>query len=499
LANIEHIVVLMLENRSFDHLFGFYPNVDGLKGNEYNLLNPWRPESAANPRVFVGQNAVWNIVGNEGPNHSLKSVNKQLFGVGEPAAGQVATNNGFILSYHDGLFGSKIPSPTIDTLREAMQTFTPARLPALNGLAEQFVLCDRWFSDVPGPTQPNRLFTHLATSNGFAYNVWDRLIDGDSIYNLVERAGNKWAVYYSDDNDAAKFVRLRAKAYTTAAEQAEWEQDQKNGALGGFFDFQTFFSAHAADGTLAQYVFIEPAFGEDHQAESAINSMHAPHDVRPGDRLVADVYEALRQNEQLWAKTMFILTFDEHGGFYDHVIPPAVDNPDGVVGQKSSRAPAFGFDRLGLRVPSIIASPWVAKGQIVHDEFRHTSIIATAREVFGLGGPLTRRDESARTFSGLLTNSPRTDTPTTLPRLNQLEEAAALVNRKNVIDTPASAPDELLAEKAAAWHRLMTKQPASPWTPASVKEAQRTIRDSVKEFARARVAAEGFSSVPKKS
>jgi phospholipase C len=96
MANIEHIVVLMLENRSFDHLFGFYPNVDGLKGNEYNLLNPWRPESAANPRVFVGQNAAWNIVGNEGPNHSLKAVNKQLFGVGEPAAGQVATNNGFV-------------------------------------------------------------------------------------------------------------------------------------------------------------------------------------------------------------------------------------------------------------------------------------------------------------------------------------------------------------------------------------------------------------------
>ena len=87
----------------------------------------------------------------------------------------------------------------------------------------------------------------------------------DSIYNLVERAGKKWAVYYSDDNDAAKFVRLRAKAYTTAAEQAEWERDQQNGALGGFFDFQTFFSAHAANGTLAQYVFIEPAFGEDHQ------------------------------------------------------------------------------------------------------------------------------------------------------------------------------------------------------------------------------------------
>jgi phospholipase C len=135
--------------------------------------------------------------------------------------------------------------------------------------------------------------------------------------------------------------------------------------------------------------------------------MHAPHDVRPGDRLVADVYEALRQNEQLWAKTMFILTFDEHGGFYDHVIPPAVDNPDGVVGQKSSRAPAFGFDRLGLRVPAMIASPWVAKGQIAHDEFRHTSIIATVREVFGLGGPLTRRDDSAQTLSGLLTNSPR--------------------------------------------------------------------------------------------
>jgi hypothetical protein len=254
-----------------------------------------------------------------------------------------------------------------------------------------------------------------------------------------------------------------------------------------------------ADGTLGQYVFIEPAFGEDHQPESAINSMHAPHDVRPGDRLVADVYQALRQNEQLWARTLFILTFDEHGGFYDHVIPPAVDNPDGVVGQKSSQAPAFGFDRLGLRVPAIIASPWVAKGQVAHDEFRHTSIIATVREAFGLGGPLSRRDYSARTLSGLLTNSARTDTPAALPRLNQLEQVAELVNRKNVIATPASVPDELLAEKAAAWYRLMAKQPGSPWMPATVREAQRTIRDSVKEFTRARVAAEGFSAVPKKS
>ncbi|MCW3052594.1 MAG: non-specific phospholipase [Chthonomonadales bacterium] len=137
--------------------------------------------------------------------------------------------------------------------------------------------------------------------------------------------------------------------------------------------------------------------------------MHGPYDVRPADQLVADVYNQLRSNDVVWNKSVLIITMDEHGGFYDHVVPPAAPNPDGID------ASNFQFDRLGVRVPAVIASPWIPAGTVDSTSYQHTSILATLKNLYGLANSLTKRDASANAFDKLFSEAtPRTDTPQTI-------------------------------------------------------------------------------------
>jgi phospholipase C len=145
--------------------------------------------------------------------------------------------------------------------------------------------------------------------------------------------------------------------------------------------------------------------------------MHPPQDVRPGDQLIADVYAALRGGPQ-WSRSLYIVTFDEHGGYFDHADPPAAVNPDGInspaPGDTTSFAPAVAFDRLGLRVPTLLVSPYVPRGVVYSKPLQHTSVLATVRKLFAVGGALTRRDAAANTFEDLFLPAPRTDTPATV-------------------------------------------------------------------------------------
>ena len=174
--------------------------------------------------------------------------------------------------------------------------------------------------------------------------------------------------------------------------------------------------------TSSGYSFIVPCFFAKDQPA---NSQHAPQDARYGDNLVADVYDALRSNVDVWNQTVLIVTYDEHGGFYDHVVPPSqgVANPDGInsppPGDTASWVPKFGFDRLGFRVPAVIASPWVARGSVDSTPYQHTSVLATLKSLYGLPAFLTKRDAQAKAFDGLFqkASKPRTDTPQTLPRV----------------------------------------------------------------------------------
>jgi phospholipase C len=402
--DIQHFVVLMLENRSFDHIFGFYPGLgaDGLNGTEFNTLNPSDPSS---PKFFASKNAPWKTSG-EGPSHSLSGTNLQLSGTKNgPTSTAGVKLNGFVVDYRSALQHSRtnpVSHPTVDQLGEVMASFPPEALPSINALAQNFCLCTHWHSEVPGPTQPNRLYMHAATSGGRVWNNWKLTFDWRTIYQNLHENGQTWATYQvGKDNQ-----------FNEVLEFSNINKQQNN-----FRRFETDFEADMKAGKFPNYSFIVPRYKSS--ADGPANSQHAPDDVRYGDNLIADVYEALRRNDSTWSKTVLIVTYDEHGGFYDHVKPPfGVPNPDGInapLPNDPSYIQEFKFDRLGLRVPALIVSPWIAK-QICTTQLQHTSVLATVKKWFGLKNFLTKRDASAATFEKLFLNKPRTDTPTTLPR-----------------------------------------------------------------------------------
>lgn len=299
-------------------------------------------------------------------------------------------------SYRESLNEDHVSNPTSDVIRVVMEAFAPGTLPALESLADAFCLCDHWFCEVPGPTMPNRMFIHMGSSGGYVHNVWSQKFTEKTIYDLLEVGGKSWATYDFDQNEVRQFPALCDK---TAC----------------FRQFESDFARDVSSGALPNYSFFIPRF---FAKNGPVNSMHGPYDVRPADQLVADTYNALRSDPAIWNKTLLIVTMDEHGGFYDHVVPRkleaaslhAYSSPP--PGDKGSWIPSFKFDRLGLRAPALLVSPWIAAGRVESTEYRHTSVLATVIKLFGLEGQLTNRVKTAATFETVLTlQAPRTDTP----------------------------------------------------------------------------------------
>ena len=446
-SSITHIVVLMMENRSLDHLLGTQPGVNGILGangkpnpNLFNLAKPSAPTSqkysAGTPGNFVIPSADISKEGFGGPGHSFNDATTQMDASATSSA-QVpdpAPLNGFISQYLRELASNGRKSPTTQEIAEPMTNFTAAQLPVIYALASEFCVCDQWYSEVPGPTEPNRLFVHAATSAGFVNNEWEAPINSQTIYQAMEQAGYDWAFFYYDLSDADSFPALKVR--TTR-----------------IFQFSSF-AAQASAGTLPTYSFLCPQMNEGKDG-SQPNSQHAPYDVRLGENLIADVYEALR-NGPLWNNTLFIVTYDEHGGYFDHVSPPAaaapgdnLNSPNAYVtalAKKNSKENGyliaanmdFGFTRQGLRVPTVLISPWIQKGIVDSTKYQHTSIFATLRDLFGIGN-LTNRDKAANSFTAQLTklSSPRTDAPTTLTRPAMPPPATAAEMQK-----PLTQPQE---------------------------------------------------------
>jgi phospholipase C len=374
----EHVVVLMLENRSFDHIFGYLGIGEGLpNGGATNYLKPGDKTTTG----FASREGGDYVAVGQGPLHSVKEVNLQLFGNtnvsgSEPAAAAVL--NGFVASFENALRHDLKREPTNSELQQVMNSFDPIQLPVLSTLARNFVLCDHWFSDIPGPTMPNRAFVHAATSQGYTYNAgWKPDFTCDTLYDRINQVASlSWRSYYHDQDDILElYPRLKS--------------DAAHHVL-----FETNFLADVANDGLATYSFITPAFlGKNH---ITVNSMHAPQDVRPAEKLVADIYGALQTHEQVWQKTLFVIVFDEHGGYYDHVVPPATVSPDGIAGRTDQKfLVPFDFKRLGLRVPAILVSPWF-EPSVDSTVYSHSTIPGSIIDAFGLpGGFLTERDKLA--------------------------------------------------------------------------------------------------------
>ncbi|EAR87010.1 phosphoesterase family protein (macronuclear) [Tetrahymena thermophila SB210] len=413
---IKHIVVLMMENRSFDHMLGWMtkggqygnPNVNGLTGNECNTaLN--------GTQICVAPNA--QDCSAYDPGHGPQTTTERVYNcvyqaqnstsddpcVNHASLKVPANMQGFVAAAQRG--GQ-------DGLTE-MSGFLPEEVPIITTLANEFALFDNYFVSYPGCTNPNRMFVHMGTCDGCVQNSQAiGQIKNTTLQEVLEKNGLSWRYYYEDQPiDWFLYIEYFNKNFLNRKKFSNMEQFYKD----------------AQDGTLANYTFINPSetvrpFLNHTKSFGLPNDQHPDHSVKEGERLMKNVYEALR-NGPKWNETLFIITYDEHGGFYDHVPPPqeGVPNPDGKV-----NAEGFNFERLGIRVPTIAISPWIEKGQLVKEpkpwqkpfntsQFEHSSIISTVMKIFGLEYNFSKRTEWAATFDDLISRTePRTDCPANL-------------------------------------------------------------------------------------
>jgi phospholipase C len=321
----------------------------------------------------------------------------------------------------------------------------------LNQLAAEFAVCDHWHSSLPGPTWPNRFFMMAATSGGLTKSPTTADIikatalkgydfEHGNIFDALDKKGVPWCIVEGDDFP----VSFALKGMDA------------NDAKGRFVAMADFATKLAQPSFNEQFIWIEPMYGS-HKFDvtgpgdfSGGNSMHPLDDVRKGELLVKQVYEAIRAVPAVWEKSAMLIVFDEHGGFYDHLTPPATTPPgDDPINAAPDQTP-FGFDRLGVRVPAIVISPLIPKGLIDHTIYDHTSALATLEKQQGMS-PLTHRDQNAEDFLHLFSlATPRTDTP------------AVLVD-------PAAAEVALAVSLAATAESLAAKPPQPEDSAESLK------------------------------
>ncbi|NKI70131.1 phosphoesterase [Collimonas pratensis] len=375
LPQVEHIVVVMLENRSLDNMLGWLyadgsaPAVvvpsssarqfDGLHADMWNPVNAGYFCGDPPQKAMVGRGTVCSTIPDPDPEETFDNVSYQLYGPQAPAAAPSWPMQGFVVNY--------ATTNTTDAT-QVMQCHDCCQIPVLAALARQYAVSDAWFAPVPSQTWPNRAFAHAGTSNGRINNgsppdpfAWDV----PTIYNVLQAIGSSWSVY-SDT--------LLTPSLTRTMFPKLWDP-----LLNAHFSrFTEFVDACACD-TLPAYSFIEPCF------MLQPNDQHPPHDVQAGEAFLHEIWTAVSTSPG-WNRTLLIITYDEHGGCYDHVLPPAGAQPPDAASAPGDGG--FGFDRFGVRVPAVLVSPYIAAGTVFRSASGvpcdHTSILATLRDWIGI-------------------------------------------------------------------------------------------------------------------
>ena len=375
LDNLKHIVVLMMENRSFDHMLGSLtavnPKIDGIAGT---LSNPDTTGAPVNPQPladFQGQL-------DPDPNHHFPAVDLQIFG-GDTSAARVANMQGFVKSYFN-------QQQDVKHSQKIMYYFKQSDLPVLTQLALQFAVFNRWFASIPGPTICNRAFAHYGTSFGRVdMNPFDIIEPIKSIYTRLINATPKHTAklyYYDTTSSTMEVVNLL--------------QNQPE-----LFGTYKQFLSDCDNNLLPEYSFVEPNYN-DHDTDSGeevASDQHPDHDVKAGEFLIAEVYTHIRKNPNLWPNTALLVVYDEHGGIYDHVVPPVcVPDQFTAAANNTGTGMEFKFDRLGVRVPAILISPWIPANTVVDRVFDHASIPATVSKFFQVSAPCSPRETNADAF-----------------------------------------------------------------------------------------------------
>jgi phospholipase C len=489
---VEHVVVLMLENRSFDHALGFlrHPAGDGFDGLRPGAHHNCDSEGRAVPATSDG------VPFGLDPDHSHRGAETQLGPFGD-----VTENGGFVRSYEATVHDGSGPS--------VMRCLDPAvHCPVLSTLALEFAVCTSWFSSVPGETWPNRNFAHAATSDS-TVNIEAGLYRDPTIFEQIEKAKASWRIYYDGTPEVWCYPRLwRRRTFIDFLLR-------RRPRIGNWFESAQF-ADHVARHDLASYSFIEPAHNEFYSPEGRprrTNSQH-PHnnldddaDFRAGEALIASVYEALRAEPEVFATTLLVIVYDEHGGLYDHRSPPTATPPGDPVYRDLTRLighwlraradrrhgippdKPYDFRRLGVRVPAVLVSPWISPGTVVDQTLEHASIPATVRRLFAPGArPLTGRDAAAGDFASAVTGStlpgPRPSggppNPHGLPLLPDLGHAAPTDGLQPVNEAAPPGPPGTLVPSSRIDHQLVSLADRVQRTlarrPATVLARRRAVR-----------------------
>lgn len=474
----DHIVVLMFENRSFDNVLGHLyssaeksaADFDGIPQGSYANTAP--DDKPIAPFIYQGTTDHIMQQPQPDPGETYPHVNTQLFGIIDPPTNaqllqhpmsapfnnpqpeQIPTNSGFVHDYIVNYRLAKRQEPTPEEYRVAMGSFSPEMLPVLSTLAREFAVYDNWFAAVPSQTFCNRSFFHASTSHGYVtnhngddYEKWINAPAAPTIFNRLEEAGIPWRVYY----DPTQLVSMTGMLHASVLRRY-WKTN--------FRDMTQFYD-DVENGNLPAYAFVEPRMIFNH------NDMHPPwgelrdgevtlddgstlqldnsaySDVRAGDKLLQDIYDAIRTSTSAQGSnamnTALVVTFDEHGGTFDHVPPPTATPP--TTGDEGEMG--FAFDRLGVRVPAIVVSAYTAAGTVIHDEMHHGAVINTLCRQHGLK-PLNARDAGANPIYNAI-NSAAPRQPYTWPRPTSLwkppnPEAVAEHTTKTHKKRPLTSP-----------------------------------------------------------
>lgn len=446
---MQHVVVLMGENRSFDNLLGhLYTPMTLPPGQKFEGLAFGSYSNAADDgtvipaHIYQGSTEHVSSQPSPDPGEEYQHVNTQLFGKIIPAsnngksAGEmrppynlpkgklVPTMSGYVKDFaskYRNVHG-KEPSPA--ELKVSMGGFSPAQLPVLSTLAREFGVFDHWFSAVPSQTYCNRSFFNASTSHGYVnnqtdggYNKWFDAAPSPTIFNRMEEAGVSWRIYF----DALQLVSMTGLIHAPAL-QKFW-QTEHFATMDQFYD-------DVENGKLPAYSFVEPRLVFNHNdfhppvgavRESEVDGFEVYNggvsDVRAGEALVYEMYSAIKKSSSSQGSnsqnTLFLISFDESGGTYDHVPPPPATPPN----HEGPGELGFEFDRLGARVPAIVVSAYTKPGSVFNEVVHPGSLLATLCHLHGLE-PLTDRDAKAPTiFSALNSSAPRpaSDWPTPHP------------------------------------------------------------------------------------
>lgn len=458
-SQIEHIVVVMFENRSFDNMLGdLYPasdTYDGLTGNEVNPVHPADLHSKVEKvwKAKPGIDAM--IMPFPDPNEEFVDMTKQLFGTEwESALGPNTTitpaMNGFVWNYLTAK-----PTGCVDPKgKHIMQYYASGpdgNIPVTSALAAAYTVSDRWFGSGPVQTFPNRVFNHCATPGTYRKDLFgdtyaylndtdykDLIVFGDgvdepSVFSTLDAAlpgPTNWKVYYEDAAEIVGKPMGILSALLVKYVHEVYKAENQNQVM----PFSQF-AADVAGDTLPLYSFIEPRYFEDSPNRSQSNhpgNAIAPWDfdtdpmaisVCDGEAFLAQIYNTLCSNQAVFDKTLLVVIYDEHGGVYDHVPPPPAPSPFA-----SGQVQGFDYSRYGPRIPCLLINPYVNRADGVAfrppatgNPFDHTTIIQTVIQQFlppSQWTTLTNRDANTPVLANLIdpTNTPIPNV--TLPTLS---------------------------------------------------------------------------------